>query len=349
MAITDETRRLAQLRKEELRALTDAQVVALTAAWVALWDDLSPEYERILVEVAAGYPDGATAAQVAKDERIIQAMQTTRERLDELVDTASDRIALDVPEVVRAGAATPVEVLASQLPQTAAASSSVSVGFGQVNEEALAAIVARTTERITSRTRPLAPAMEEAIRHRLTRGIVDGANPREVARRIVADAEEAFNGEVGLARATNIARTETLDAHRAADQAASIENADLITAQVWQATLDARTCMSCLEQHGQEFPPDAFGPEDHPQGRCTFIAKLRPWSELGIDAPEPPDATVNAKAWFEGLTEDTRRQMLGPGRYEKWSAGEIQWGDFSVRRENDDWRAAYYERPLRDL
>lgn len=349
MAITDETRRLARAWKDELRLLSDAQVVALTAAWVALWDDLSPEYERIIVDLAAGHPEGMSAAQMARDDRIVQAMETTRERLDELVETAGDRIALDVPEVVRAGAEAPLEVLRSQLPEsgTSAARAAVGVQFGAVNEEALAAIVARTTQSITARTMPLAPEIEEALRRRLTQGIVEGANPREVARRILRDAEGDFNG--GLARATNIARTEMLDANRAADQSTAAENQDLILAQVWEATLDARTCMSCLEQHGQEFPPDTFGPLDHPQGRCTFIAKLRPWSDLGINAPEPPDTAVDARSWFEGLTAETQQSMLGPGRYEKWANGEISWGDFSERRENEDWRAAYYERPLKDL
>ena len=41
--------------------------------------------------------------------------------------------------------------------------------------------------------------------------------------------------------------------------------------------------------------------------------------------------------------------MLGPGKFELWQSGDIGWDDLSVRRENADWRAAYFERPLKDF
>ena len=344
MAVTDDTRRISQTRKRELRDLSDAQIVAIASAWVALWDDLEGEYDRAIQDLVAAYPDGATAAQLAADDLIAQTMEITQRRVSDLVDEAADRIALDMPEAARIGAITPVEVLQSQLPPLIG----MDVSFSEVSEGALAAIVARTTSRITSETRPLSGAMTDAVRSQLTQGIAAGSNPREVARRVVADVEGAFNG--GLARASTIARTEMLDANRAASQATAEENLDVIQAQIWVATLDARTCMSCVSMHGEEFPPDAFGPEDHPNGRCTFIAKLKPWEELGIvGVDEPPDQLQDAQAWFDNLTEDTQRAMLGPGKYDLWANGDMSWDDMSVKRDNSDWRAAYYERSLRDM
>ncbi|MGQ7788193.1 phage minor head protein [Nesterenkonia sp. K-15-9-6] len=343
--MTDETRRIARLGKDQLRDLTDAQVVALTTAWVNLFDDLRPEYEDAVLTLVADHPQGATPAQAAQHRRTIEAMDLTRERLRALVDEADQRVTVDIPDAVRAGADTPVDMLRSQLPE--AATAGITISFNSVDPQSLAQIITRVTSRISSRLDPLAEDMEDAIRRELTRGIAAGANPREVARRTLTRVEGAFNG--GLARATRIARTEMLDANRGGSQAAALANEDLITGQLWMATLDARTCMSCIDMHGTEFPADAFGPLDHPNGRCTFIAKLRPWAELGIDAPEPPDMMPDAHEWFEGLTEDTQRAMLGPRRWELWQAGDISWGDFAVRRENPDWRAAYYERPARDL
>jgi hypothetical protein len=344
VAVTDETRRIARARRAQITELSDSAVIALTTAWVEAWELLEPELEQAALDLVAAHPGGATTAQLDRHQRVTQAMTTTRARLDELVQYADQRIVADVEAIVAGTPPAVIDGLRSQLPTTQAA---VGIGFGGVSEDALAAIVARTTSRIHSDLEPLAPEAEAAVRRNLTRAIVDGANPRETAQRVLRDSEGAFNG--GLSRAARIARTEQIDAMRAADQATVAANADLVAARVWLATPDARTCMSCVAMSGTEFPADAFGPEDHPNGRCVFIDKLRPWSELGIDAPEPPDINTDMRAWFDGLTDDTQRAMLGPGRYELWQTGQIGWDDLSVRRENDAWRAAYYERPLRDL
>ncbi|PRZ15154.1 phage minor head protein [Nesterenkonia sandarakina] len=342
--MTDETRRIAMARRAEIVELSDAAVIAIATAWVNLWDELEPQYDQLVQDLVTQYPAGATPAQLDQAERVTQAMQTTRERLDELAEYADQRIIQDIESIVAGAPPVVLDGLRSQLP---AGQASAVIRFGGVSDTALAAIVARTTSQIHTATAPLSADMEAAMKRNLTKGIIDGANPRTTARRIVRDTEGAFNG--GLARASRIARTEQIDAHRAAHAATVAENTDLIAARVWMATPDARTCMSCVAMSGTEFPVDTVGPEDHPQGRCAFIDKLRPWSELGIDADEPPDIDTNLTGWFDGLTEDTQRQMLGPGRYELWQQGSIGWDDLSVRRENDDWRAAYYETPLREL
>lgn len=344
MSVTDETRRIARARRAELGDIADAAAVALVTAWVDLWQELEPQYDQLVQDLVAQFPSGATPAQLDQADRVTQAMQATRTRLDELVDYADQRIIEDVQNIVAGAPPAALDGLRSQLPPGAAGAA---VTFGGVSGEALAAIVARTTSQIHSDLAPLSADMESAMKRQLTQGIIDGANPRTTARRVLRDTEGAFNG--GLARATRIARTEQLDSSRAAHQVTAIANQDLIAARVWLATPDARTCMSCIDLSGTEFPPDAFGPEDHPQGRCIFIDRLKTWAELGIDAEEPPDVDTEMRTWFEGLTTDTQRQMLGPGRYELWQSGQIGWGDFSARRENDEWRAAYYERPLRAL
>ena len=341
MAVTNHTRQLARARRSDIVSMTDETVVALVTAWATLWDDLEVEYDQLVQELVSQHPDGATPAQLDSAERIISAMDTTHSRLEDLVGDAADRIVRDIGPIVAKTPTSVLEGLASQLPAPAA------FPLAKVNEAALAAIVARSTSQIHSQTQPLTPQMETAMKRQLTQGIVAGANPRETARKIVRDTEGAFFG--GVARAARIARTEQIDAHRAAHLATIEANTDLVTGRVWLATADARTCMSCVAMSGTEFPADAFGPEDHPQGRCVFIDKIRPWSELGIESPEPPDVDTDLRGWFDGLTEDTQRSMLGPGRFELWQSGQIGWDDLSVRRENSEWRAAYYERPLKDL
>lgn len=344
MAVTDETRRVARLRRAELADLGDATVVALASAWVETWDELEPRFSALADEIAAAYPEGATTAQLEQSERINQAMAETRARLEELADYAGGRIAEDINAIVMGAPPAALDTLRTQLPPGIA---QAAVQFGGVNAEALAAIVVRTTSQITAQSGGLPASMEDAMKRRLTQGIVDGANPRVTARRVMRDTEGEFMG--GLARASRIARTEQIDAHRAAHLATVEANADLVVGRIWLATPDARTCMSCVSMSGTEFPPDAFGPEDHPQGRCVFIDKLKPWSELGIDLPEADDVDTDLRSWFDNLTEDTQRSMLGPARWELWSNGTIGWDDLAQYRENPEWRGAFYETPVRDL
>lgn len=345
MAITDETRRIARARRQEIVDLSDAAVVALVQAWADTWDTLEADYDQLIQDLVRQYPQGATPAQLDSAERVTDAMSITRSRLDELGEYAATRITQDIEAIVAGTPPAVLDGLRSQLPGGYA---SVGIQFGGVNEEALAAIVARTTSQINAATQPLSAEMEAAMKRRLTQGIVDGANPRETARRIIRDTEGEFFG--GASRAARIARTEQIDAQRAAHLATVEANADLVKARVWLATDDARTCMSCIAQSGNEYPPDAFGPLDHPQGRCVFVDKLKSFSELGIHGvEEPPDIETSLRGWFDNLTPDTQASMMGPGRYELWQNGQIDWDDLSVRRENSDWRAAYYERPLKDL
>ena len=155
----------------------------------------------------------------------------------------------------------------------------------------------------------------------------------------------------GLARAERIARTEMLDSHRRADQAMAERNSNVIAAAVWVATLDRRTCPSCLAKHGDEYPPDAFGPEDHVQGRCTFVYRTKTAAELGfvgVKEPPPTDYKGQRDAWFDNLTEDSQNTILGKGRADFLRAGG-DWAALSTRRENPEWRAHHVSTPVRDL
>ena len=346
MAVTDETRRIARTRRGQIVDLSDATVVALVAAWVETYDDLAPDLERIAADIATQFSEGATPAQLNQAERVADALRISRERTDELVQYAGNRITQDIPSLAADAASSHQQMLRSQLPGGYA---SVGVQLGAVSEDALAAMVARTTSRIHSLTQPLSPEMEQGMKRALTRGIVGGINPRETARRIVGDLEGEFMG--GISRASTIARTESIGAMRAADALNAEANADLIEANIWYAELDSgRTCLACMSLHGTEHPIDDGGPLGHPNCRCTYVTKLKGWEELGIEGvAEPPDVISpdEGEKWFLGLTPESQEAMMGPGRYELWSQGQIGFEDFAIRRDNSDWRTAYYERPLK--
>ena len=224
---------------------------------------------------------------------------------------------------------------------------SVMPTWTRVSDAAMDAIVARTAQNITTGLTPLSDDAVAVMKRNLIRGIAVGDNPRRVARNMVRQAEKGFNR--GLTRAMTIARTEILDAHRAATKAADDANKDLMVGWLWGASLDARTCPSCIAQHGRLHPVEEEGPIDHHQGRCDRIPKTKSWRELGFDIDEPEDLLQDSREWFDGLTSDTQQRIMGRDRLELLNSGEIGWDDLSTRISTDGWRDAMHVTSVRDL
>lgn len=343
MTITPDLVRLVRASRDRTVALTDQQVVDLTRAWVESWDTLAPEFEDALARLITA-DTTIPASVLAQDQRLTQAITRARQALDELEDYTTTRVTVDVGDAVLDAVNTRYASLQAQLPPEAPGAL-----LGRLDDDALDAMVARTTQQITSTAVGLSASASAAVRAELVRGVTVGSNPRVVARRVLRRTEGGFNG--GLARATRIARTEMLDAHRLADQQAATRNSNLIAARVWTATLDARTCGSCLAQHGSEWPVDAFGPEDHQQGRCVFVDKTKSWAELGFTGIEEPDMDLTAERddWWANLTDQAQDATLGKTKADMLRNGDITWADLTKKIYNPDWRSSHVETPLRDL
>lgn len=344
MSVTDEVARLVRVSRDRTVAATDQQVIALTRAWVEAWDELAPEFDAAVAVLLAEADGTIPASVVARDRRITQALTRARGTLDELAARTRSTVTADISSVVLDAVDAHLASLQAQLPAEAPG-----VVLGRLDPDALDAIVARTTGRIEASSLVLPAEVSALMRAELVRGITVGDNPNVVARRIMTRTEGAFNG--GLARATRIARTEMLEAHRTADLASAQANRSLISARVWVATLDSRTCGSCLGQHGTEWPVDAFGPEDHVQGRCVFIDRTKTWAELGFTGIEDDDQDLTAERdeWWDNLTPGSQDAVLGKTRADLLRDGQITWADLSTRVENPDWRASHVLTPIRDL
>lgn len=345
MAVTQATLREAARLRQQLLTMTNAQTVALTRAWAEAWDVLLPEFEVALTELLAGAADGKlTRAVVARNIRLQGALRAARTYLDVLAPQAASTITGDLSQAVLDAAEGHAALVTSQLPP---GSTGLTVNFNRVPEQALAAIVERTTQQIHSSTIPLPADVERIMKRALVRGIAVGDNPRRTASRLIKETEGAFNG--GLTRALNISRTETLDAHRAATKAADRANRDILTEWEWHASLDRRTCPSCLAKHGQRFPLEDDGPQDHQQGRCARVPLTKTWKELGFDIEEPASVTPDARAWFDNLTPSTQQEIMGPTRLKLLQDGDIRWEDLSSKRTTSGWRDSYGVTPVKDL
>lgn len=336
MAVTARTLHLqAQLRRE-LQKISDTHVRVLVAAWVDAWNEVEGDLrEALLEQLVAG--ERVTKAQLLRSKRLAKALVVVADHLEGLAQAAGVRITGDLRGVITTAGAAQASVIDSQLPpgQDLVGLDS----WSQVSDRAIDAIVRRSTQQITSRTKPLSRQAAAAVRRELIRGVAAGSNPKVTAGRIIARTEGRFNG--GLNRALNIARTETLDAHRAGAALGMSQHADVLRGWEWLAVLDERTCPSCWSQHGSEHPLDEPGPNDHQQGRCARNVLTRSWSDLGFDIPEPPSVTPDAQTAFDGLSAAKQLEILGPSRYEAYAAGGFPMSDWSVKRENPGWRDSY--------
>lgn len=346
MAITQQTLQMIAQRRAALAAILADHELELVRAWVNAWDELGVTLEAALLDLAAQAKDGrVTAAQAGRSVRLSKALRLAEERLEALAQTASAATLAQLGRVVAEATDSQMRVALSQLPPEDAA------GLGPdwvlVSQDAMDAIVARTTGDIVNRMNPLSANAARDMKRALVRGMAVGDNPRTVARQMLRNGEQAFNG--GLNRALVVARTEMLDAHRAGGAAADKANADIMAGWLWSANLDARTCPSCLAQHGNLHPIDEPGPNDHQCGRCARVPKTKSWKELGFNIDEPDDLLPDSKAWFNGLDAGTQKDIMGAERLALLQAGDIGWDDLSVKRSTPGWRDAQHVTPVKDL
>lgn len=121
-------------------------------------------------------------------------------------------------------------------------------------------------------------ATAAALRTELSQGMIEGINPRKIAKRMsekIAD--------IGIARAELIARTEIMRAHSEASldvyESFEVEGVELLVEFLY--THDDRVCLKCIEfGTGEDGEPKRFAVADahgilplHPNCRCVWI----PW------------------------------------------------------------------------
>lgn len=342
MAITATTLRLTKQLRADLLKITNQHDRALTKAWVDAWDVVSTDLENAVNELIANAQGGVLSrAMILRSRRLQYALEAIAAKLEQLSSDAGQLITDDLPGVVRAAGVAQEAIIASQLPKAEVPDLA---DWVKPDAKALDAIVQRTTERITSELWPLSAEADAVVRREIVRGIATGSNPRTTARAIMRGAEGGFNG--GLSRALVIARTETLDAHRAAAAESHAANADVLGGWVWLTDLSPRTCPACLGMAGTEHPLSEPGPLGHPQCRCSRMPRTKTWAELGIDLDEPESAAPDAGEWFAQQDEAVQRSILGSGRYEAWKRGDYPMSAWAVRKPNPAWRASYQTSPL---
>lgn len=350
MAVTDETLRLIEGLRLHVRGTLDRHDEQLIQAWSRAWNEVAPELRSALDELVAASSDGRwpTPMQIRRAERAQRALAVVRDALEDLAAQLPVTVASSLPVVTGEALEWQRRITASQLPAGGHAAQLVA-SLHVAEPRALTQIIERTTQQVTARSRPMAARATAAMKSALVKGVAVGDHPYAVADDMLERLGGVWQGGLGAARARVIARTEMLDAHRAANAVWQAGNTDVITGWQWLATLDSRTCGSCLAMHGSEHPVDDPGPLDHVQGRCDRLPVVKPWRELGFAIDEPASVVPDARAWFDAQPENTRLAIVGPARLELLDSGRIGWDDLAQRRSSDGWRDSYGLIPVRDL
>ena len=343
MAFTDSTVRQVTRIRADLAAITDEHTRDLTAAWVRAWNEVAPELNATVLELLVS-GERLSRAKLLRSERLRQVLLVIRDHLDVLAEQAQVRIIGDLERVVDIAGGAQASVIDSQLPPGGSHLMDLQ-SWTKIDERAVEAIVTRSAEQITSRFRPLPRDADRALRAELIRGYAAGTNPRATAGRIVARANGRFNG--GLTRALAIARTESLDAARAGATLGRSQHADVLAGWSWHCELSTRSCPACISMDGQIFPVDDPGPIDHVNGRCTGVPVTKSWAELGFDnIVEPAPVRDPGSVWFEQQSKATQVEILGPGKYAAWAAGDYPMDAWGAVRHNDGWRDSLQNTPI---
>lgn len=352
MTATDETLSLMAAGRLRTGQHVDSTAQDLTLAWARAWNEVATEWESAIADLIAAGEDGKwpPAGKVRRAKRALAARDATRELLQDLQGLVPIRVMLDVAPLLEDVTDWQRRLAASQYPPQAGGTTLVAASFERVDKDAIRAIVDRTAGQVTARSRPLSTQAEAAMKSTLVKGVAVGNNPNAAATDMLARVKGAFNG--GLHRARVIAATEILDAHRAAsrEQQDRLARQGVVTGWQWIATLDHRTCPSCLAMHGTQHPVSVAGPLDHQQGRCDRLPVTAPWHELGFEGiEEPPSILPDAHTWFDGLSDADRVRIMGAERLALLDSGAIDWSDLATRRETSGWRPSYVPTPVKRL
>lgn len=165
-------------------------------------------------------------------------------------------------------------------------------------------------------------------------GVVQSETVDQIARRIRGTAAmKGADGEFAkvIRYADTWARTTVMHTSNQVRSAFMAENADLIRAEKYVATLDTRTCPVCMGYDGQEFKlGDGPAPPVHFNCRCTRVPVVKSWKELGLEGlPESTRASMDGQvpesltygAWLKTQPKDVQDEALGVKRADLFRSG----------------------------
>lgn len=339
MAVTRRSLRLLRQLRATVGQIADKAAARIEQAWSGAANNLSSDWKSAadaaadLTQRSGRQPAPWQLARIPEVGDVLRRGESALTRLTADARTTVTAAAGDATEATVAGEP---QILEAQIPDVA----SVLSQFRRGVERAQAYRQGSTDQ---NRIQASLDAIPASTLRGMQRALLRGGEPATVAFNL----GQAFSA--GGIRAANTARTEALDAYRAAAADTGRYHEQIAAGWYWVCACDRRSCPSCWALHGTLWPLTQAGPLDHPQGRCARLLKLHPWAHLGVRGREPDDQIPDARAAFARLSRADQLAVMGPARLHLLDAGLVTFTDLPTLRPGRGWRDAYVPTSVADL
>lgn len=317
-----------------LEAAERVQSTLMAQRWLDVEDRLTESIEALaakIIERSAG-DDPPSASQLFRLERFQVLQIQVAEEIQRYIGAVESDIDQQHAAIIRQGARNALTI--TQL---------AAVDQGATIQVSLMTLNARAVENLVGAARAGTPLGDllasgygsavDGIVRELTTGSALGQNPRVVARRITNSGLAN-----GYQRMEGIARDQMIRAYRLASQE-QYNSSQVVRSFTRLAAKSDRTCTACLALDGKVYPTDRLM-EVHPLDRCTMVPNIRGYPNVRFQT---------GKEWFKTLDEAQQRAILGPGKYELYRQGRIEFEDLATIKEDDIWGPSAQPTPLKDL
>lgn len=333
---------VAKRQKAERLRADRALRADLADDYQKVWRRIRKDLDRLIADIQAAQAAGeqVSPAWLLQRDRLTRLEREAQAQVRFFADLADRRVTAAQLDALQAGQLDARELLLASLgPQPFAGAFTPALPVRPLEE-----LAGRTSNGQPLRLLldQLGPDASRRVRGVLLEGVAVGQNPR----RIAAQARAAFAGN--LARALNIARTETLGVYRTAALETFRSNEAVTTGWVWLAQLSHRTCPVCWAMHGTVHTLDE-SLDSHPSCRCTMAPQTLTWEQLGFTGLSETRPAVEAgEAVFARADEVLQRAVLGPGKFAAYQSGRLRLADLVQPTVSPVWGAGLRERSLRD-
>lgn len=322
---------IAEDFNREVKAMTRRASSEIVRAYGEIWKKLNAEILRLTKEYQASNSKDALLWLNERGRlRVLQAQIEVE--LRKFADRVNQETRAAQDEVIREAQLRATESVAALARQ-----SGVDLFWNTIDPRVLTQMVG-----VLQKGSPLDKILrgygDEAVvsmGNKLLNGLAMGLGPREIARNIRIDMA------MDLTRALRISRTEIIRAKRESSRLSYKENPKLIGGYIRRSARQSSTCAACWALDGVIYPLDT-PLDDHPNGMCYEVPYIPELDKFY-------DRSDTGASAFEKLSDDEKREILGPAKFLAWKEGKFELKDLVVHTHNDKWGDMATEASLKSL
>lgn len=316
--------------KKDILAQEDAKMKVMARQWLKIERSLQSELDALALEVARLRDEGKAVekAVVMRLERTQRLLFQVRAKTGEYAAWAEGTISDYQAVLAKQGLEHAQDAIMAVFKEY-----QVAAGFDRLNVDAVESMIGMAGDGspLSRWLRDVHSAAADGVLDALIDGVAKGIHPTKIAK-------DMANGlGLGLQRAMNTARTESLRAYRNASLM-QYEASNVVMGYKRISARDARVCAGCLFTDGM-VTQDLSEFAEHNQGRCSMVPVV-----IGVSEP----MWQSPIEWFEGQSATTQESILGTGRFEAWKNGAAL-QDMVKRVDDPTWGGAFVPAPVGEL